>query len=310
MRPLDRLSLEDLRVFEAAARWRNFSAAARERGVTQAAVSRRVQGLERDLGVALFLRRGRRLSLTAEGERLGRRVRAALDYLGEGLAELAPETASVSLAASGSVSHFWLGPALRAFAAEHPDVTLRLTTTDDMAALADEAHDVTILYGAGEHPRWALTPLLPERLAPVATPALIAACGGRIEAMAVLDYAPLNAHWRTLRDWATWAGLPAAPRARLRFSTYATTVEAALRGDGAALGSLALLRGHLAAGALAQVCGPVWETGMGYHVGLPRDRAPSPAAEALRAALLAEAASPGGVSAGRFIAGGQTARGR
>ncbi len=289
MRPLDRLSLEALRVFEAAARWRNFSAAARELGVTQAAVSRRVQGLELDLGVALFLRRGRRLSLTPEGERLGRRVRAALDYLAEGLAELAPEAPSVSLAASGSVSHFWLGPALRAFAAANPEVTLRLTTTDDMAALADEAHDVAILYGAGEHPRWRLTPLLPERLAPVASPALIAATGGRLEAMALLDYAPLNAHWRTLRDWAVRAGQPAARRTRLSFSTYATAIEAALRGDGAALGSLALLGAHLEAGALAQVCGPIWETGMGYHVGLPRGRAPSPAAAALHAALLAQA---------------------
>ena len=290
MRPLERLSLEALRVFEAAARRRNFSAAARELGVTQAAVSRRVQGLELDLGMRLFLRRGRRLSLTPAGEALGRRVRGALDFLAEGLAELAPEAPTVSLAASGSVSHFWLGPALRAFAAAHPEVTLRLTTTDDMALLADPAHDATILYGAGEHPRWRLTPLIPERLAPVATPALVAAGGGRLEAMALLDYAPFNAHWRTLRDWAAWAGLRAAARPRASFSDYATAIEAALRGDGAALGSLSLLRGALEAGALAQVCGPVWETGMGYHVGLPRDRAPSPAAEALRAALLAEAA--------------------
>ncbi|MEO0683401.1 MAG: LysR family transcriptional regulator, partial [Pseudomonadota bacterium] len=63
-------SLDALRVFEAAARRRSFTAAAEELLVTQAAVSRRMAGLEAQVGFALFDRSGRRLSLTPRGEAL------------------------------------------------------------------------------------------------------------------------------------------------------------------------------------------------------------------------------------------------
>jgi DNA-binding transcriptional LysR family regulator len=292
---LDRIPLEAFRVFEAAARRLNFSAAARELNVTQGAVSRRIQNLEADLGQPLFLRRGKRLALTERGDALARRARAALDFLAEGLeafdAGPAPET--VALAAPGSVSHFWLGPRLRAFAAARPGATLRVLTTDAMAELAAGAHDVTVLYGRGEHPRWRLSPAAPELLAPVAAPGYLAARGigpgpaapAALAALDLIDYAPFNAHWLTLADWFAWAGHPRPRRPRLGFSTYAVTIEAAVRGEGVALGSLALLADLIAGGALAPASDRVWRTGAAYFAGLPRDRPPSAAAEALHAAL-------------------------
>jgi DNA-binding transcriptional LysR family regulator len=292
---LDRLPLEAFRVFEAAARHRNFSAAARELKVTQGAVSRRVQGLEADLGAALFLRRGRRLALTDRGEALARRTRAALDFLAEGLEAFEPAAGAetVALAASGSVSHFWLGPRLRAFAAAHPAASIRLLTTDAMAELAAETHDVVVLSGRGEHPRWRLTEVAPETLAPVAAPGWLAARGlapgplpaATLAGLDLIDYEPFNAHWLTLGDWFEWAGAPRPRRPRLTVSTYATAVEAAIRGEGVALGSLAILGDAIARGDLAVVSDRVWRTGAGYHAGLPRARPPSAVAEALHAAL-------------------------
>jgi DNA-binding transcriptional LysR family regulator len=176
MTRFDRIPLEAFRVFEAAARRLNFTAAAQELGVTQAAVSRRVQGLEAALGAQLFARRGRRLALTPEGARLMARTRAALDHLAEAVESFAPAARPLSLAAPGSVSHLWLDAALRRFADARPDIPVRVLTTDAMGELASEAHDVAILYAAGEHPRWRLTPLLPERLAPVAS-AVPEGCG-------------------------------------------------------------------------------------------------------------------------------------
>jgi LysR family glycine cleavage system transcriptional activator len=295
MTRFDRIPLEAFRVFEAAARRLNFTAAAQELGVTQAAVSRRVQGLEAALGAQLFARRGRRLALTPEGARLMARTRAALDHLAEAVESFAPAARPLSLAAPGSVSHLWLDAALRRFADARPDIPVRVLTTDAMGELASEAHDVAILYAAGEHPRWRLTPLLPERLAPVASAGYAAAHGltartpaARLATLDLIDYEPFNAHWRTLADWFARSGVkPGAPR--ILYSTYAMTAEAALRGEGVALGSLALLTRALADGRLVRVGGPVWETGFGYHVGLPRDRAASEAAEALAAALRAAA---------------------
>ncbi len=62
---LEKIPLEAFRVFDAACRAMNFSRAGRELNITQAAVSRRIKGLEDHLGTLLFTRRGRNLALTA-----------------------------------------------------------------------------------------------------------------------------------------------------------------------------------------------------------------------------------------------------
>lgn len=300
---LSRIPLEAFRVFEAAARHGNFSAAGRELGVTQAAVSRRIRGLEDVLGVALFARRGRHVSLTEEGRRLYTRTHAALDYLAEALAPYQPShrPRAVSLVASGSISHLWLGPHLRAFAREHPGVSVRLLTSDAMADLADERHDLTILYSMGEHPRWRLAPLVAEELVPVASPGYLAEQGlpegglepAEIARLDLIDYERFNAHWVPLREWfaACGAAPPPGPP-RVIFSSYLLAVEAALRGDGVALGSRGLLAGHLAEGRLVALSERSLRTGFAYCLGLPRSRAVPEDAMALYRLLLAAAERP------------------
>src|SRR5690606_25590024 len=71
---LDKIPLEAFRVFDAACRHMNFSRAGRELNITQAAVSRRIKGLEGHLGADLFTRRGKNLELTPPGERLFQRI--------------------------------------------------------------------------------------------------------------------------------------------------------------------------------------------------------------------------------------------
>lgn len=297
-------SLDALRVFETAARLMNFSAAARELLVTQAAVSRRIQALEAALGFELFERRGRRLALTARGEALAARVGAALDYLDESVGELSapPAEAAVTISASTSVSHLWLGPALRAYALEGETGGVRVLTADGEAEAAHESNDIAILYGAGAHPRWNLAPLLPELLAPVASPAHLAAHGiapeelplpiDRLGALDLLDYDRVRPQWMTL---ARWFGrmAPTVPMQAPRrvFTTYIMAVEAALAGEGAILGSLALLRPQLASGALLRLTEEIDVTGFAYCIGLKRDAAPRPAALRLHGFLSRRAAA-------------------
>ncbi|MEO0624857.1 MAG: LysR substrate-binding domain-containing protein [Pseudomonadota bacterium] len=293
---LSRLPLEVFRVFEAAARHGNFSAAARELGVTQAAVSRRIRGLEDQLGAALFERRGRHVALTPAGRQLHERTRAALDYLEEALAPFVPGAAprTVSIVASGSVSHLWLGPHLRAFARDHPSVSVRLTTSDAMEDLADDAHDLTILYSAGTHPRWRLAPLIAEELVPVASPAFIAEAGVQpplaadaIRNLPLIDYDRVNAHWIPPAAWFEAEAAPLPPdKPRVIFTSYLPAVEAAVRGDGITLGSLGLISGHIAAGRLVALSENVMRTGKGYYLGLPQHRAVSEEALALHRLLL------------------------
>lgn len=302
---LARIPLEAFRVFDAACRHMNFSRAGRELNITQAAVSRRIKGLEDHLGTQLFARSGKNLTLTPRGERLFQRVRASLDYLEESLEPFRTGAGqSISLAASGSVSHLWLGRRLRDFSRDNPDVALRLVTSDSPADLASENNDLVILYSAGEHPRWTLTPLLAETLAPVASPDYIARKGLNAAAIApadlialdLIDYERFNANWISFRPWlervAPQALRKAPPRPHLTFSTYALAIDAALSGDGVALGSLDLLAAALAEGALVQLGETRLVTGYGYHLGLPKFRTSPPEALRLHDSLLASRAGP------------------
>ncbi|OJT96637.1 MAG: transcriptional regulator [Rhizobium sp. 63-7] len=296
---LDRIPLEAFRVFDAACRFMNFSRAGRELNITQAAVSHRIKGLEDQLGVPLFTRRGRNLALTAAGERLFQRVRATLEYLEESLEPFrggAPEI--ISIAASGSVSHLWLGEHLRAFSIENPSVSVRLLTTDSPSELASETNDLVILYSTGEHPRWDLGLLMKETLVPVASPAYLEARGlaaasltaDDIAGLDLIDYERFNAHWVSFRQW--FNRIPHPPKRRIvnprfSFTTYFMAIDAAVRGDGIALGSMGLITQHLQQGRLVAVGRDRVETGFGYYLGMPRYRTVSAEAMKLHQRLLA-----------------------
>lgn len=295
---LDHIPLEAFRVFDAACRQMNFSKAGRELNITQAAVSRRIKGLEDHLGAPLFIRRGKNLELTPKGERLFQRVRATLEYLEESLEPFRPGTGgTIAIAASGSVSHLWLGRRLRDFGKENPAISLRLLTSDTPSDLASENNDLVILYSTGEHPRWNLTLLMPELLAPVASPDYLASRGlesGKLSAddiatLDLIDYERFNAHWISFRQW--FGRLPGPPRLKLQnprfsFSTYIMAIDAALRGDGIALGSLGLIDAQIAGGQLVRVGPDCLATGYGYYLGLPKYKTVSAEAMQLHARLL------------------------
>jgi LysR family transcriptional regulator, glycine cleavage system transcriptional activator len=289
---LEKIPLEAFRVFDAACRLMNFSRAGRELNITQAAVSRRIKGLEDHLGSALFARRGRNLALTPEGERLFQRVRATLEYLEESLEPFrGGATQLISISASGSISHLWLGRRLKDFGKESPSISVRLLTTDTPSELASETNDLVILYSTGEHPRWNLTLLMKEVLVPVASPDYLAQRGldanslrvDDIAALDLIDYERFNAHWISFRQWFGRIPTPlkGVPRPRLSFSTYIMAVEAALRGEGIALGSLGLIEDQLRSGQLVTVGKDRVETGFGYYLGTPRFRSLSPEAAQL-----------------------------
>jgi DNA-binding transcriptional LysR family regulator len=295
---LGKIPLEAFRVFDAACRFMNFSRAGRELNITQAAVSRRIKGLEDHLGRPLFTRRGRNLALTTDGERLFQRVRATLEYLEESLEPFRGGTAQIiSIAASGSVSHLWLGARLKDFGKQNPSISVRLLTTDTPSELASEANDLVILYSTGDHPRWNLSLLMKEVLVPVASPDYLAQRGldadsltaDHIAGLDLIDYERFNAHWISFRQWFERLGNPPKRKPsspRLSFTTYIMAVEAALRGEGIALGSLGLIGEQIRTGTLVVLGRDRVVTGFGYHLGTPRYRSLSPEALDLHDRLL------------------------
>jgi len=124
--------LNALRVFLAAARHSSFSRAAVELNVTHGAVSRQVRHLEEFLGVALFERQVRKVSLTAEGQQLFAETGPALDQIGKAARAVMarPPGHAVRINARPSFSVRWLIPRLPHFTeAAHHAIEVRMITS-------------------------------------------------------------------------------------------------------------------------------------------------------------------------------------
>lgn len=131
--------LPHLDTFSKAAELGSFTAAGRELGVTQAAVSQRIQSLERTLDVSLFERQGGRVSLTEFGARLYEYAQRILDLHREARdavtgAELRVD-GELLLAASSIPGEHLLPAALSIFRSRHPGITVRASVEDSMAVL-------------------------------------------------------------------------------------------------------------------------------------------------------------------------------
>jgi DNA-binding transcriptional LysR family regulator len=148
-----------LDTFARAAELNSFTAAARALGLTQAAVSQRVQALERDLGTSLFQRRGGRVLLTDAGCRLHAYAQRILGLHREAREKVtgrpAPLTGELSLAASSVPGEHLLPALLAAFRRRHPHVQVRATVADSQVVLGQvergQVH-LGLVGGKGESP--------------------------------------------------------------------------------------------------------------------------------------------------------------
>ncbi len=131
--------LPHLDTFVEAAERASFTAAARAVGVTQAAVSQRVQALERELGVPLFRRAGGKVELTDAGRRLHDYARRILDLHRAAREEVTgretPVAGELVIAASSIPGQHLLPALLAAFGAKHPHVRVKAAIGDSAAVI-------------------------------------------------------------------------------------------------------------------------------------------------------------------------------
>ena len=289
-------SLDSLVFFEAAARHNSFTRAAGELYVTQAAVSKRIRELEARLGLALFRRDGRLLSLTDTGRRFYQRVDTALEFLDDACRHaIGDQPQPLRIAANSAVSLLWLPPRLKRFGLGEQAVNVNLTTSDRLTDTLDPDNDLVVAYGNGEIPGWQTELIFMETLVPVASPDYFATIGGR-DGAAGLEFAKLPTlleYERLAPDWINWqvwiertgsSELSSCPTLHCR--TYAQAIGAALDGKGLALGSRGLLDGELNATRLRVVGERELSSGRGYYLAHAERREPGPGAQALRRSLL------------------------
>lgn len=284
-------SMNALATFEAAARHGSFTQAAAELGVTQAAVSRQIKLLEDDLNTPLFVRAHRRVTLTAGGAALAGAVSGAFASMAEMIETIRqPHPANtVTIGATLAFSHFWILPRLSEFRAAHPEIKLKLVADDSAIDLRRDRLDAVIRFGKAPFPDGRSLASHSDEVFPVCSPKLLDRLG--LDPKAVdLQRLPLiasdtvNPSWLTWRTWARAAGLGAAlgrapELSRLRFNHYTDTIEAAVNGEGVALGWSTLLAGHLAEGRLVRLGAGSVVTEEQYHVVVPAGRERSAATE-------------------------------
>jgi LysR family transcriptional regulator, glycine cleavage system transcriptional activator len=277
--------LSSLRAFEAAARRGSFTGGAEELLVTHGAISRQISSLEDWLTTPLFDRIGRRVRLTTAGRDYLEAMSRAFDIMADATRRLT-ETAAVKTLTINALPTFsmrWLLPRLAGFQQRHPEVALRLVTSDRPLGEVGEPFDVAIRRGPDIWRDCEAAPFLAEWEVPVMSPALAARLPVR-QAADLAAHTLLHADTRpgAWRRWLAAAGVQDLQVAgQQRFDHFYLTLQAAADGLGVALGPLPILADELAAGRLvAPLDGPRLEA-RGYWRVTPHARTGNPAVRAL-----------------------------
>ena len=285
--------LNGLRAFEAAGRHLSFTRAAEELNVTQAAISHQVRGLEERLDARLFERHGRGLWLTDKGELYLPFLRQAFDLIADGTSLVASQDShgplSVTMLPTFAIR--WFIPRLRDFHLRHPDIEVRMVTTDRNVDFFREDIDCGIRYGTGSWPGLEADKLFEDRY--------IAVCSSDLLTGKHPLKRPEDLRHHTLlhdedeEDWHYWLaalhveGVNSA--SGLTFDSSELVLEAAAAGLGVALGSRIIVQDDLDDGRLVMPFGDLTDENLSHWLVYPRGSARKPKVRVFREWLLGEA---------------------
>ena len=269
-------SLDFLRGFEASGRLKSFTRAAGELHLTQSALSRQVAAIEEALGCALFERRHRALALTPEGEAFHREITTHLQAIARAAEAVGSVRRASGLTVTTTVSFasLWLIPRLSRFRALEPDVEVYVSADDRTVDLARGEVDVAIRYLGQDTklPPHSL-PMFGERMLPVVSPAVAGDPRTPLEhpadlakhVLLHLDDPEGRVPWL---NWAAWLAANGAPGLKpagaLRFTLYDQVIQAAVGGQGVALGRLPLVAELLREGRLVAPFPKRYDSERGY----------------------------------------------
>jgi DNA-binding transcriptional LysR family regulator len=270
-------SIEALIAFECAARHESFTRSADELSLTQSAVSRQVASLEEYLGVPLFNRVRKRLSLTDVGMTYARQVREHLERIErDTLAAMAHRGAGgiLELAVIPTFATRWLIPRLAGFYERHSNITLNLTTRAEPFMFNDTVFDAAIHFGTPAWPGAIAHHLFGEEMMPVCSPRLLngrrTLCPDEIAQLTLLHQSARPESWR---HWFLQAGIHDAPCMKgQRYELFSMLVEAARAGLGVALVPRFFVLNELANGELVMPSDISLRNEKGYYLVYPENK--------------------------------------
>ncbi|RFB78433.1 LysR family transcriptional regulator [Methylovirgula sp. 4M-Z18] len=246
-------SLGSFATFEVAAKHLSFTLAANELNVSQAAISQQIRGLEKSLGVTLFIRKHNSLELTSHAQQLLSPVAGALDIICDAINGINAPSAPPLITCSGTNAAIacWLKTYVDRFRSKRPDVRFVLLASDEDDTLRNfDEVDLSFICGnerceVGE----SLYYLFPDIVQPVCRPAYLKRHGPfpDPQSLAHADLLDLHRkHWTsdaigwhpvTWDDWFRANGFDVPHIAPIMISNnYPLLVNAAVKGEGIVLG--------------------------------------------------------------------------
>jgi LysR family glycine cleavage system transcriptional activator len=270
--------LNAIRAFEAAGRHLSFTKAAAELFVTQAAVSHQIKALEVALGLQLFRRFNRRLMLTDAGQAYLPPLREALDGIAAATERLrtAEQTGSLKVSVLPSLAAKWLLPRLSRFRERHPEIDVLVSASNALVDFARDEVDIAIRYGFGRYPGLEVQFLMGDQIFPVCSPKLLAMRPPLRDPSDLRHHTLLHdadalaTESESWRIWLEAAGISGVDPSRgPGFSDSSMLLQAAIDGQGVALGRSALAALDLEAGRLVQPFGPSIPSNLSYFIVRP-----------------------------------------
>jgi LysR family transcriptional regulator, glycine cleavage system transcriptional activator len=286
MAPLFRLvpSARGLLIFEAAARTGSFTAAAAEFNVTQPSVSRSIAELEAAIGVKLFERRARGLDLTADGSDLYCVVSDAVGRIAETVQAIQHRQNAarpiVTLSVSSSFVAHWLLPRLGEFNAAFPQIDIRFDLVPGVLRGIPDNIDLATRIIADDDQNYHRWFFAPEIVFPVCSPAYLNA-RGKLDHKGdgsghVFLWLTDHAMYKWAKEWGNVANRSTSKGVWHEFTDYAVILQAALNGEGIALGWLSVVSSTLLKGTLVPASDLIIRTGQHHSLIAPRSKPLNP----------------------------------
>lgn len=246
--------LKALKGFESTARQLSFRKAAEELNLTHPAISHQIQSLEEDLGVKLFYRHNRQMTLTPEGHRYYPIVREALDLLinGSEMMRRSANPASLRVQTYISISIRWFSRKLPRFRKLHPEFDLQLISCIEEQNFNEATADIGFIFC--RHPpesHFCWIPLFKPTLFPVCSPALTKH-KTNLQPEELLQYPLISVtseSWKW-HDFFEPLGVENISASNISVDSTAMALEMAMDGEGVALVNGPFAERDLAAGRL------------------------------------------------------------
>lgn len=267
--------------FETSARHQSFTRAAEELCLTQSAVCRQISTLEDYLGIQLFNRVKKRVTLSEAGLLYAKQVREYLKQMEHDTLSLMAHRGAggvLELAVIPTFAARWLIPRLADFHSRNPAITLDLTTRAEPFMFTDTPFDAAIHFGDPVWPGAITEYLFGEDMVPVCSPSLLG--GATRVAPEQLERLPLlhqSARPDAWREWFEVAGRPNVnAMGGSRYELFSLLVEAARAGLGVALMPRFFVLSEIASGELLIPSPYVLHNQRSYYLVYPQNKVGSP----------------------------------